>query len=45
VDVLVREEIPEGFPLKHAFADWFPDQLFLTDRPRWGRSAGSKPNP
>ncbi len=35
IDVLVREEIPEGFPLKHAFADWFPDQLFLSDRPRW----------
>ncbi len=35
LDVIVRNELPEGFPLKHAFADWFPDQLFLTDRPRW----------
>lgn len=35
IDVLVREEIPDGFPLKHAFANWFPDQLFLSDHPRW----------
>jgi hypothetical protein len=35
LDSALKEEIPDGFPLKHAFTSWFPDQLFLTDRPRW----------
>jgi hypothetical protein len=35
VESVVKQEIPTGFPLKHAFADWFPEQLFLADRPRW----------
>jgi 4-amino-4-deoxy-L-arabinose transferase-like glycosyltransferase len=35
LDVLLRGEVPDGFPLREAYADWFPDQLFLTDRPRW----------
>ena len=34
-EAVVNEEIPPGFPLKHAFADGFPYQLFLADRPRW----------
>ena len=34
-DAVVKEEVPPGFPLKHAFAEGFPFQLFLTDRPRW----------
>jgi len=38
---VARQEIPTGFPLKHAYADWFPNQLFLSDRPRW-ESAGRK---
>lgn len=32
---LLRREVPDGFPLKHAYADLFPEQLFLTDRERW----------
>lgn len=32
---LLRREVPTGFPLKHAYADLFPEQLFLTDRERW----------
>ena len=39
VESLVKEEVPTGFPLKHAFTGWLPDQLFLADRPRW-RDAG-----
>jgi hypothetical protein len=35
VGSIAKEEIPTGFPLKHAFVDWFPDQLFMSDRPRW----------
>lgn len=38
LDVIVRGELPDKFPLRHAFADWFPDQLFLTDRKRWEQS-------
>jgi len=34
-DAVVRREIPDGFPLKHAFAEGFPYQLFLSDRERW----------
>lgn len=34
-EAVVNEEIPPGFPLKHAFAEGFPFQLFLADRPRW----------
>lgn len=41
IDSVARGEVPEGFPLKHAFSEWFPDQLFLSDRPRWE----SKPAP
>ncbi|MEI7728474.1 MAG: glycosyltransferase family 39 protein [Verrucomicrobiota bacterium] len=32
---LLRREVPEGFPLTKAFADLFPEQLFLADRARW----------
>jgi len=34
-DCVVKEEIPDGFPLKFALDTLFPDQLFLTDRARW----------
>jgi uncharacterized membrane protein YecN with MAPEG domain len=32
---LLRKEVPAGFPLAKAYADLFPEQLFLTDRERW----------
>lgn len=32
---LLRKEVPSGFPLSRAYADLFPEQLFLTDRERW----------
>lgn len=34
-EAVVNEEVPDGFPLKHAFAEGFPFQLFLADSPRW----------
>jgi hypothetical protein len=34
-NAVVKREIPEGFPLKFAFAEGFPYQLFLADRERW----------
>ena len=39
VESLVKEETPTGFPLKHAFSGWLPDQLFMADRPRWQDAA------
>lgn len=38
-NALVRREIPEGFPLKFAFTEGFPYQLFLSDRERWKPAA------
>mgnify|MGYP003347300346 CR=1 FL=1 len=38
VDSVVKGEMPDGFPLKHGFSGWLPDQLFLSDRPRWQAS-------
>jgi len=32
---VVKGEVPDGFPLKHAFAEWFPFQLLMADLPRW----------
>ncbi|MGV3757518.1 MAG: glycosyltransferase family 39 protein [Verrucomicrobiota bacterium] len=32
---VIKGELPDGFPLKHAYADWFPYQLFLADKQRW----------
>ena len=34
-NAVVRREIPDNFPLKYAFAEGFPHQLFLADRERW----------
>lgn len=38
----VKGEVPEGFPLRYAPADFFPrkqvDQLFFSDWPRWNES-------
>ncbi|MFA6546196.1 MAG: hypothetical protein WCS99_17385 [Limisphaerales bacterium] len=38
-NAVVRREIPEGFPLKFAFTEGFPYQLFLADRERWKPAA------
>lgn len=35
IEAVVNGELPDGFPLTHALTDWFPDQLFLSDRDRW----------
>jgi 4-amino-4-deoxy-L-arabinose transferase-like glycosyltransferase len=35
---LLRREVPTGFPLQHAYADYFPEQLFLSDQQRWNRA-------
>lgn len=35
---LLRREVPSGFPLVKAYADLFPEHLFLTDRERWKTS-------
>jgi len=32
---VVKGETPDGFPLTHAFSEWFPFQLLMADRPRW----------
>lgn len=32
---VVKGEMPDGFPLPHAFGEWFPFQLIMADRPRW----------
>ena len=34
-EAVLNEEVPDGFPLKYAFAEGFPFQLFLADSPRW----------
>jgi 4-amino-4-deoxy-L-arabinose transferase-like glycosyltransferase len=34
-DTVIKQELPDGFPLKNAYADWFPYQLYLSDRQRW----------
>ncbi len=35
VEVLLRTNVPPGFPVKHAWRRGTPDHLFLADRPRW----------
>lgn len=42
-NAVVRREIPDNFPLKFAFAEGFPHQLFLADRERW--KAAPTPTP
>lgn len=34
-NAVVKREIPDNFPLKFAFTEGFPHQLFLADRERW----------
>jgi hypothetical protein len=36
-DVLLRTNLPPRFPLQHARKRYTPDQLFLSDSPRWQR--------
>lgn len=35
LSTVIKQELPDGFPLKHAYADWFPYQLYLADKERW----------
>lgn len=35
LNTVIKGELPDGFPLKHAYADWFPYQLYLSDKQRW----------
>jgi hypothetical protein len=37
--LFLKQEVPTGFPLRKAFAELLPEQLFLTDRARWSSSA------
>ncbi len=39
---VVKGEVPDGFPLPHAFSEWFPFQLLMADRPRWEGEAGKE---
>lgn len=32
---VIKQELPDNFPLKNAYADWFPYQLYLADKQRW----------
>ena len=34
-EAVVNGEVPDAFPLGEGFAEWFPYQLYLSDRPRW----------
>ncbi len=35
LESVIKQELPDGFPLRKAYTDLFPEQLFLTDRERW----------
>ena len=37
LDSLVKKKVPEKFPLSESPAGWFPEQMVLTDWPRWRR--------
>jgi hypothetical protein len=37
IQSLVKEEIPESFPLHKMPGGWLPEQLVLTDRERWNK--------
>ena len=36
--LFLKQEVPTGFPLRKAFVELLPDQLFLTDQARWSLS-------
>lgn len=42
-NAVVRREIPDNFPLKYAFSEGFPHQLFLADRERWKAPPAAAP--
>lgn len=35
IDLLLKREVPTGFPLQKAPIGFFPEQLFLSDKERW----------
>jgi hypothetical protein len=35
LEVLVRKNVPNYFPLGHALGAWWPEELVLSDRARW----------
>ncbi len=37
--LLGENNLPKGFPLIHAQADFLPDHFFLTDRKRWNEKS------
>ena len=37
-DAVVKEEMPAGFPLKFAFTEGFPDQLFMAEKEYWKKA-------
>jgi hypothetical protein len=42
-DVMMRTNLPTHFPLKDARSGYLPDQLLLSDRPRWKEPPPPKP--
>ncbi|HSH93829.1 MAG TPA: hypothetical protein VK968_06770 [Roseimicrobium sp.] len=34
-DIIVKQEIPDGFPWRHAYTDWFPTYVILAESARW----------
>ncbi|HEY2951632.1 MAG TPA: glycosyltransferase family 39 protein [Verrucomicrobiae bacterium] len=36
--LFLKQEVPTGFPLRKAFGELLPEQLFLTDKARWSSS-------
>ncbi len=36
--LFLKREVPTGFPLRKALAELLPEQLFLSDKARWGSS-------
>jgi hypothetical protein len=35
LDLLLKREVPTGFPLQKSPVGFFPEQLFLSDKERW----------
>jgi len=42
-EAIVNGEIPVAFPLEEGFSEWFPWQLYLSDKPRWQDRAANIP--
>ena len=43
LESMLRNQIPENFPLRKAPAGFFPEQLFLSDYVRWSTTIDGKP--